>query len=117
MRHKAFSPHAWGWSVIPDHEKAFPPVFPTRVGMVRLPSPFAMLAASFPHTRGDGPSSAPRPILCLWFSPHAWGWSGIARVKAKPENVFPTRVGMVRVMFARCRVRVSFPHTRGDGPG
>ena len=50
-----FSPHAWGWSAGPKSACGNRPVFPTRVGMVRLGQKKDRLLAGFPHTRGDGP--------------------------------------------------------------
>ena len=50
------------------------------------------------------------------FSPRPWGWS----VKPFPLRIeatlFPTPVGMVRVLFLAHRRFWSFPHARGDGP-
>ena len=34
----AFSPHAWGWSVVMRPVGELEPVLPTRVGMVRQPA-------------------------------------------------------------------------------
>ena len=50
------------------------------------------------------------------FSPPAWGWSAMARLASSAQDVFPTRVGMVRKPAARPLARHSFPHPRGDGP-
>ncbi len=72
----AFSPRAWGWSVLrrsPDRGDA---VLPTCVGMVRNVS----------H----------RQSRRLRFSPRAWGWSVLSRRFGLGGRVLPTCVGMVR---------------------
>ncbi len=71
----AFSPHAWGWSggtLVRVHGV---PIFPTRVGMVRLRDLSYYAVFNFPHTRGDGPRSSYDGCVPNTFSPHAWGWS------------------------------------------
>jgi len=50
-----FSPHPWGWTVKRDRIHKEKEVFPTPVGMDRIYGAASMLAARFPHTRGDGP--------------------------------------------------------------
>ena len=69
-------------------------VLPTRVGMVRDSIASRSRYASSPHARGDGPRAA-RFSRADWFSPRAWGWSGVSR-RADLCDVLPTRVGMVR---------------------
>jgi len=57
-----------------------PQVFPTRVGMNRTCGRGSMRATSVPHTRGDEPycsATSPNRRMC---SPHAWGWTGDARL-------------------------------------
>src|SRR5208282_985407 len=118
LQHAAeeFSPHAWGWSGTGHHATATGPVFPTRVGMVRVVSPMASVWMSFPHTRGDGPRNLADGFRMDEFSPHAWGWSGSGGFRPGGSVVFPTRVGMVRIQQSPLRRRERFPHTRGDGP-
>ena len=111
-----FSPHAWGWSVRAGRRLHQFGVFPTRVGMVRPQSTKYGGRNGFPHTRGDGPECRLHRPRRAGFSPHAWGWSATLSTFAAPTNVFPTRVGMVRVI-EDSRIRAHcFPHTRGDGP-
>ena len=112
----AFSPRAWGWSA--SRPRRVPPrfVFPTRVGMVRLPTPAAPLLSCFPHARGDGPLATTGTLTITLFSPRAWGWSVCSRLTGRPRSVFPTRVGMVRSRTAVSRCPPRFPHARGDGP-
>src|SRR5271157_4032584 len=94
--HNAFSPHAWGWSVIQRRQGATVVVLPTRVGMVRRAELQPPRPQSSPHTRGDGPIMWLSSGVMAPFSPHAWGWSA-ARMEAYAAYVvLPTRVGMVR---------------------
>ncbi len=116
-RAKTFSPPAWGWSGLRgvDQEPAF--VLPTRVGMVRTAPGQESRALRSPHPRGDGPSKASWPRSRGWFSPPAWGWSGVRHSDTHCADVLPTRVGMVRPLgIPQVRFDCS-PHPRGDGPG
>ena len=111
-----FSPLAWGWSVIDFLAVAQDAVFPTRVGMVRAPSPSPAQTICFPHSRGDGPAVRQNTTTRTEFSPLAWGWSALRRFKMVLGSVFPTRVGMVRKRRHQPPESRSFPHSRGDGP-
>ena len=111
-----FSPPAWGWSGPRANMTTENTVFPTRVGMVRAAKPWRGTAGSFPHPRGDGPFWRTSKAGPLMFSPPAWGWSARSMHALRLENVFPTRVGMVRLAGGRLTIRVCFPHPRGDGP-
>ena len=73
-----------------------PFVFPTRVGVDRCLTKYCNTCLSFPHTRGGGPKSRLVVVFNGEFSPHAWGWTGCARVVI--------------------RIGGRFPHTRGGGP-
>src|SRR5438876_388184 len=84
--------------------------------MVRLPSLLNCSRVRFPHTRGDGPDATSTYLTGSSFSSHAWGWSACGLVLTVPDFVFPSRVGMVRVVISSSRRRPGFPHTRGDGP-
>ena len=111
-----FSPLAWGWSVSNKWQPRNNSVFPTRVGMVRPRLLTLIQRPSFPHSRGDGPLLYPVARSVLLFSPLAWGWSVVARMRADGSPVFPTRVGMVRSGCVQDAAVVCFPHSRGDGP-
>ena len=63
--------------------------------MVRPLGSWAADSNRFPHTRGDGPTTNAARIALKKFSPHAWGWSGVALDAVGADGVFPTRVGMV----------------------
>ncbi len=135
-RQQRFSPHAWGWSGpawgFSNRFNVFPTrvgmvrrpadrrrqkvVFPTRVGMVRQRRRRCAGAASFPHTRGDGPDIRQLSEVPVRFSPHAWGWSVGGGEIRRRHFVFPTRVGMVRTTLTTGEEGWRFPHTRGDGP-
>ena len=95
-RSLTFSPPAWGWSGARDVPGCVRPVFPTRVGMVRIGISFTLSPSSFPHPRGDGPKIFRRPTSSASFSPPAWGWSSL----------------IWKMLRTACR----FPHPRGDGP-
>ncbi len=111
-----FSPHAWGWSAALRACNGLPRVLPTRVGMVRFPCTSEPRSTSSPHTRGDGPPVGMRRGRRWKFSPHAWGWSGMAGRGAERGTVLPTRVGMVRWCWIITSPTRRSPHTRGDGP-
>ena len=112
----AFSPPAWGWSVMKRGGINQSAVLPTRVGMVRTWPAVIVSPASSPHPRGDGPQGNPPSEIKTKFSPPAWGWSAHARLGAPHVIVLPTRVGMVRGSPLCHRRRASSPHPRGDGP-
>ncbi len=111
-----FSPPAWGWSELLHPRPDLLHVFPTRVGMVRRACSPHPPANRFPHPRGDGPLRRARDLTSTPFSPPAWGWSGSAFGSNVGSFVFPTRVGMVRSVFASTQSQRRFPHPRGDGP-
>ena len=73
-------------------------------------------AASFPHTRGGGPSPDWIAFSGDPFSPHAWGWTGVFVALGADYIVFPTRVGVDRPRASAVTSVVCFPHTRGGGP-
>ena len=110
------SPHAWGWSGSQITSGAFSGVFPTRVGMVRIRCRSSRSWRCLPHTRGDGPRYPSQILDYGWSSPHAWGWSVMTEPWLTLTSVFPTRVGMVRLLSPHNRRPQSLPHTRGDGP-
>ncbi len=113
---KPFSPPAWGWTAVEFQEIDFARVFPTRVGMDRLPGRRRPLAGGFPHPRGDGPLARIDWLLDLEFSPPAWGWTVWDEYYEGSGVVFPTRVGMDRCISPPTTTAIRFPHPRGDGP-
>ena len=78
----------------------------------RFPQPFVR----FPHARGDGPQAAADAGYQKAFSPRPWEWSTALRCRISPERVFPTPVGMVRILSSSEPEMQRFPHARGDGP-
>ncbi len=112
----ACSPRAWGWSAPGPARSRVGRVFPTGVGMVRGPSPGRQPPGSVPHGRGDGPAPPSRGSVGPACSPRAWGWSAPGPARSRVGRVFPTGVGMVRVMSGIWRGRRCVPHGRGDGP-
>ncbi len=71
---------------------------------------------SFPHTRGDGPAINLSLQHIHLFSPHPWGWTDPYQPPSVPPTVFPTPVGMDRLLDVHWPKFHGFPHTRGDGP-
>jgi len=49
-------------------------------------------------------------------SPHPWGWTGLPIVFVYSAKVFPTPVGMNRIIPQHWGVGYGVPHTRGDEP-
>ena len=69
-----------------------------------------------PHTRGGGPRDAIYTILSARYSPHAWGWTHINQRTIYRTWVFPTRVGVDRLIMFLWSKCWCIPHTRGGGP-
>ena len=111
-----FSPHPWGWSDGSPSAAYLRRIFPTPVGMVRIPVSTVFSGPHFPHTRGDGPQNCATVFITGKFSPHPWGWSAEHPGFRGPSVIFPTPVGMVRLRRERNGNSPDFPHTRGDGP-
>ncbi len=113
---KVFSPPAWGWPEYPPATLDQARVFPTRVGMARTAAAHCSGVMRFPHPRGDGPVARRSRLSSRQFSPPAWGWPGHGWCGSDLLQVFPTRVGMARVLRMLDRPAPCFPHPRGDGP-
>ena len=83
-------------------------VFPTRVGVDRLhPSPRAT-SSRFPHARGGGPHPIGRHPKGRAFSPRAWGWTAYTWPACPRRVVFPTRVGVDRVLAVMSKSEKKF---------
>ena len=106
----AFSPRAWGWSGAFDDHGHDSRVLPTRVGMVRYLQTAARSRHRSPHARGDGPIGSRMTASTSTFSPHAWGWSGcnVGWIRLRC-SVLPTRVGMVRQVGVASGIPVVLP--------
>ena len=111
-----FSPRPWGWSDSPVTTQSVYRVFPTPVGMVRVFDSCFQLYGSFPHARGDGPYVLESSKQSFKFSPRPWGWSSNTEKNIVNNTVFPTPVGMVRLINFPLLQCNCFPHARGDGP-
>ena len=110
------SPREWGWTAHHLGGVLGRVVFPTRVGMDRHRLPQHAGSSRVPHASGDGPPYAlglPQTAAC---SPREWGWTGVARRVCALHPVFPTRVGMDRVLAFSMATRICVPHASGDGP-
>ncbi len=112
-----FSPRVWGWSALAELRDLLARVFPTGVGMVRTQSRKLRPTRCFPHGCGDGPAGDTLLDRLLRFSPRVWGWSAFQQGQPAGLVVFPTGVGMVRLINAAATTGVRFPHGCGDGPG
>ncbi len=110
------SPPAWGWPGYGIFQYDLQFDFPTRVGMARGITMGYRRHYRFPHPRGDGPTVEATAGKSLVISPPAWGWPDSFGLTRKSRNDFPTRVGMARSRRDPPRIRMGFPHPRGDGP-
>ncbi len=113
----SFSPHAWGCTVQFGDSAPMQKVFPTRVGVYRCDRGNNNREWCFPHTRGGVPRKSQFSPSHVVFSPHAWGCTGASPSSGGRFNVFPTRVGVYRVLVRLFMFNSSFPHTRGGVPG
>ncbi len=97
-----FSPRTWGWTdagILATRRRY---VFPTHVGMDRLPLGYDSGGGSFPHARGDGPPAVWTSQAQVAFSPRTWGWTVPGVHCWVPRVVFPTHVGMDRPPVVPC---------------
>jgi len=110
------SPREWGWTDIVRALRSNAGVFPTRVGMDRLPVLHRPVVDRVPHASGDGPSAIQKKRGSPKCSPREWGWTELWMVAGQDLDVFPTRVGMDRRSRAGLSLTASVPHASGDGP-
>ena len=73
-------------------------LFPTHVGMFRLREDNLACSLTFPHTRGDVPCTSLLLAAIVPFSPHTWGCSAADILGPLACILFPTHVGMFRVL-------------------
>ena len=71
----ALSPHAWGSSQGRVRTRKMSPPFPTCVGIFPGARSGYSSTSSFPHMRGDLPSTATERRVVETLSPHTWGSS------------------------------------------
>ena len=112
-----FSPRPWGCSGAVEVAAVPAIVFPTPVGMFRIRELFVARYRSFPHARGDVPMGERSFNAEIMFSPRPWGCSVAGRACRVRDCVFPTPVGMFRLVIGDGVGDVGFPHARGDVPG
>ena len=93
-----FSPREWGCSGIDVLHRYHLSVFPTRVGMFRNAPKRVSLTLCFPHASGDVPHNASSFSGATAFSPREWGCSDGVSTVWRLHAVFPTRVGMFRIL-------------------
>jgi len=113
---RLFSPRTWGWTVFNWAKENNIRIFPTHVGMDRASTISSEEPRDFPHARGDGPPCSFHLLSSAKFSPRTWGWTVFFLVLWLSYNIFPTHVGMDRILPSVVAVIQHFPHARGDGP-
>ena len=69
-----------------------------------------------PHARGDGPVTHQVPDITSMYSPRTWGWTARSPKVFIDQEVFPTHVGMDRLLDVWPESEEGIPHARGDGP-
>ena len=74
------------------------PVFPTHVGVDRRELDSGARAQGIPHARGGGPYAAQLGKNADEYSPRTWGWTEAGRDRRARRVVFPTHVGVDRVL-------------------
>ena len=91
-----FTPRVWGWFGLRTQTQRIRRVYPTGVGMVRIPQDQAPLDTRLPHGCGDGSFRVWPVPLSLRFTPRVWGWFSVVWRSVMFAPVYPTGVGMVR---------------------
>jgi len=111
----SFSPRMWGcsWELVQHYSNRI--VFPTHVGVFRLSAAPFDIFPCFPHACGGVPVTASCNAWRSWFSPRMWGCSGTWPPDPGALVVFPTHVGVFRIVVVTCSFPFSFPHTVGVG--
>ena len=111
---QASSPRAWGcfFSHIFVHGRH--KVFPTCVGVFPIPrSPSCSLRSSLPHVRGGVSSGGWVMESVTMSSPRAWGCFLSGGGVARPQEVFPTCVGVFLRAVHLDALCWGLPHVRG----
>ena len=111
-------------------------IFPTHVGVNRLPGAggdqpdhfphtregepisgtIRNAGVNFPHTRGGEPNCPIKSCPRYRFSPHTWGLTESKARCAMATRIFPTHVWVNRRPHFEFRRYCNFPHTRGGEP-
>ncbi len=116
MTAQLYSPRPWGWTGHAPRSPNTASVFPTPVGMDRGDALQTTQVIGIPHARGDGPVPRAKVCAACAYSPRPWGWTDAATCRVHSLVVFPTPVGMDRLMKKISRASRRIPHARGDGP-
>ena len=112
----ASSPRTWGWTTaLAEHERKYG-LFPTHVGVDPSAGFTEGSPAPLPHARGGGPASCRSSLGAAGSSPRTWGWTGLGVPKRRSNPLFPTHVGVDRVIPSREETNAPLPHARGGGP-
>ena len=110
------SPHARGWTVAATLLDFRVGGFPARAGMDLLRGQGESCGGGIPRTRGDGPEIHTELEGEYKDSPHARGWTLLARLLDRDDAGFPARAGMDPRPPSRTPPSAWIPRTRGDGP-
>ena len=110
-------PHARGWTGENEGVHEGVPASPARAGMDPVEYTRRGWMLSFPRTRGDGPDHRFRYSYKQPLPPHARGWTHIPIRADDHQGASPARAGMDPKDGCKQGDHVSFPRTRGDGPG
>ncbi len=91
-------------------------LLPAPAGMVPEPSGKTAPSTSAPRARGDGPVGGMPGEVAVDCSPRPRGWSLIAVLRVRAEDLLPAPAGMVPPSAALVCGRSTAPRARGDGP-
>ena len=110
------SPRTWGWTPSLMEIPTASALFPTHVGVDPSCAPLAPPGRSLPHARGGGPKSYLNSFINSNSSPRTWGWTLKESLLVCVIWLFPTHVGVDRLLRQDWGLLRSLPHARGGGP-
>jgi len=87
-----------------------------RMGMNRGSATLVGLALSLPHSCGVEPWEYYKELIFALGSPRMWGWTVITSGCCRIKVVFPTDVGLNRLLFHGQCVLTGLPHVYGVEP-
>ncbi len=109
-------PHTRGWTRSRSRPTSSCSGSPAHAGMDPAAVGHAGRDPGLPRTRGDGPSSRPRPMQLPRAPPHTRGWTRIKTHTGLTIAGSPAHAGMDLVGAEADLPPVRLPRTRGDGP-
>ncbi len=111
-----YSPRAWGCTGSGILHRAEVRLFPTSVGVYRLPSTATNRPLSIPHERGGVPYGGNSQGSVKRYSPRAWGCTDVKGEQSAIVFLFPTSVGVYRGVCTAMVPWYPIPHERGGVP-